>query len=89
MSTNVGKKGPGSIVRQHTQQGRDLAAAAQRLQDQYFAGLARAQAHYIASMQRLMDTLSEPAEADVVHGESPAEQAELSGNGNDEIHPAE
>ena len=76
--TSVAKR-PASRIREYTQQGRDLAAATQRLTDKYFADLARAQAHYIEGIKRLTDELA-TSEDGPIAGEAPEQQQQIPSN---------
>ena len=56
MSTALATK-PASVVRTYTQQVRDHAGAMQRLQDQYFAALKRAEAQYFDGVSRITEAV--------------------------------
>jgi hypothetical protein len=56
MSTELAKK-PATVMRTYTQQVRDHSTAMQRLQDQYFANLKRAEAQYFDGVRRITDAL--------------------------------
>ena len=66
MNTSVGKKGPASVLRAYTQQVRDHTFAMQRLQDQYFAALKRAEAQYFDGVKKITDAIAQETGADVV-----------------------
>ena len=53
---------PANVLRTYTAQVRDHAAAMQRLQDQYFAQLKRAEAQYFEGVKRITDALTRSAE---------------------------
>jgi hypothetical protein len=65
MNSELAKK-PSSILRAYTQQVRDHSAAMARLQDQYFAALKRAEAHYFDGVKRITDAMGEEAETVIV-----------------------
>lgn len=65
---------PASILRTYTQQVRDHTAAMQRLQDQYFAALKRAEAAYFDGVKRITDTLTQTEPDGDTQPESPAPQ---------------
>ena len=74
MNTGFAKK-PASILRAYTQQVRDHAGAMQRLQDQYFATLKRAEAHYFEGVKRITDAVTADTIAESVSaGTSKTEQ---------------
>lgn len=58
MNTSLAKK-PASVMRSHTQRVRDHTAAMQRLNDQFFAALKRAEAQYFDGVKRITDALTD------------------------------
>lgn len=56
--TDALAKKPGSVLRTYTQQVRDHAAGMQRLQDQYFAALKRAEAVYFDGVRRMTEAMN-------------------------------
>lgn len=74
MSTALAKK-PASVLRVATQPVRDHASAMQRLQDQYFAALTRANAQYFDGVRRVTEAVAqvtEPVEDTPENAASPA-----------------
>jgi hypothetical protein len=77
MSTALATK-PAHVMRTHTQPVRDHAAAMQRLTDQYFAALKRAEATYFEGAKRVTDAvakMTEPSSESNGVGQVPAETA--------------
>jgi hypothetical protein len=60
MSTNA--QTPAKRMRDYTSPVRDTTAALQRLQDQYFAALKRAEAIYFEGVRRVTDAVTQQAE---------------------------
>jgi hypothetical protein len=72
--TEVGKKGPASLMRAYTQKVRDHTAAAERLRDQYYAALKRAEVQYFDGMRRIHEALMGTDDHEATNGEQSQEQ---------------
>ena len=78
MSTAVAKSianSPAHVVRSYTQQVREHTAAMQRLQDQYFATLKRAEAQYFDGVQRIAEAMREATQPTPPETQPPATPA--------------
>ena len=74
---------PASILRTYTQQVRDHAGAMQRLQDQYFAALKRAEAHYFEGVKRITDAVTADTVGDPASAQPPQTEQQNGPSGNE------